>query len=152
MRRRLIHGALALMSGVVAFPSHAQPRQAPSAVEAEAQAFMKAYADDLRAHRREAIAARYSRKGAFFPAETAAPLSLEAIGNAYRGKGWKGPGTFEWRDLAYEVLSPDAVVITGSLLWGADSTVRTVAYTGVLVRESGALRIRVEHESPRPSK
>jgi len=150
MRRWWIHGAVALMSSAVAFPSHAQPRQAPSTVEAEAQAFMTAYADDLRAHRREAIAARYSRKGVFFPAEAAAPKSTETIVDAYRR--WKGPATFEWRDLSYEVVGADAVVVIGSFVWGSDSTERTISYTGVLVRESGGLRIRVEHESPRPGK
>lgn len=154
MRREVIMGVLLLVSAATIGQFSAQPVRSASQTEAGARAFMKGYEEDLREHRREALAARYSHKGAFLPSEASGtPLSFQAISDLYRGE-WKGPETFEWRDLSYEVLSPDAVVVAGSFLWREASASEAIAYSysNLFVREGGALRIRLEHEARKPIK
>lgn len=116
----------------------------------EAQAFMAAYADDLRAGNRAAIAARYHRGGAWRVGN--GEKSFEewtAIRDFYAGPNWSPPASFAWRALDYEALGRDAVVVTGLFDWGAAAgrPPATYSYTGLLVRQDGALRIRLEDES-----
>ena len=69
----------------------------------------------------------------------------------YRG-GWRPPASFDWQDLSYEAVGPDAVVVTGRFLWGVSATTRLpFSYTALLLRRDGRLRIRLEDESGRPA-
>lgn len=119
--------------------------------EAEGQAFMAAYAENLVAGDRAAIARRYSAEGAymngFSPKEHHA---LDAITRRYAGNGWTKPDAFAWRDLSYETLGVDACVVTGGFTWTQDGASGEYAYTALLRRENGTWRIRVEHENELP--
>jgi ketosteroid isomerase-like protein len=142
------------MRGAVAGLLMAAPAAAQPAVIAEAQAFMAAYAKDLAAGDRAAVAARYSRAGAY--ALGFAPKRFDAhavIVANYAGSGWQKPAAFAWRDLSYEPIGPDAVAVTGGFDWTAEQAGEPVrfAYTGILRREAGTLRIRIEHENPLPA-
>ena len=156
MRTYVVSSIAALLVGVTVNAGLARVGAASTTVEAEARAFMQGYGDDLRLHRREALVDRYSRRGAFFPSGSSGrPLSFEAIGVLYRSPSqWKGPGAFEWRDLSYEVLGSDAAVVVGAFLWRETSKPEATefSYSNLLVRESGRLRIRMEHEAAKARK
>jgi hypothetical protein len=119
--------------------------------EAEARAFMESYAQDLRAGAREAIVARYDPRGSYRVGngqKTFEPLdSTRAI---YMGP-WQPPAAFEWRDLSYEVISDDAVMVVGRFEWtDAQGRMLPISYTGLLLRQDGQWRIRLEDESVSP--
>lgn len=122
-------------------------------IEAEAREFMAGYARDLLAGDRPAIAARYARRGAYMMGagkkEFASPDSIRA---RYQGAQWNPPARFDWRDLSYEPVGPDAVLVSGRFDWttSAGQTL-PASYTALLVREDGGLRIRAEHEDIAPS-
>ena len=121
----------------------------PASVEGEAQAFMDAYGEELAAHEVAAIADRYDRRGAYFMGHGSKALSpFEAIRARYRDS-WEGPAAFEWHDLSFEVISPDAVVVAGRFSWTLADTLPplSMSYTGLLLRQDGGLRIRLEDES-----
>lgn len=120
----------------------------------EAETFMAAYAKDLAAGNRPAIAARYSRDGAHMLGFGPAKLRSHAdLVTRYASSEWQPAKRFAWRDLTYEVLGPDAVLVVGGFEWddGDGKPAGQFAYTGLLRRENGALRIRVEHENPLPA-
>jgi hypothetical protein len=54
-----------------------------------------------------------------------------------------------WKDVDYEALGADAVVIVGTGLWeyAKGKPPIAISYTSLLRRQNGQLRIRVEHES-----
>lgn len=119
----------------------------------EARAFMDAYARDLLAGDRAAVAARYDTAGAYFVGNGHKQFApYQAIRARYAGAEWAPPRSFEWRDLAYEVAGPDAVVVTGLFTWGTcpGAPPLVLSYTGLLVRRGGGLRIRLEDESVSP--
>ncbi|HEX2076698.1 MAG TPA: DUF4440 domain-containing protein [Longimicrobium sp.] len=115
--------------------------------EAEARAFMESYAQDLRTGAREAIAARYDRRGAYRVGGGEKTLEpLDSIRAGYTGR-WQPPTAFEWRDLSYEVLGDDAVMVVGRFEWTDQrGRVLPMSYTGLLVRQDGEWRIRLEDE------
>jgi len=119
-------------------------------IEREAQHFMDRYAADLRRHDRAAVAARYDRDGAMvtFNGERNAS-TFDEIGLRYREQ-WTGPVSFEWHDLAFELLGPDSVIVTGEFDWGAPNGIERYSYSGILQRQEGELRIRLEVESLLP--
>jgi hypothetical protein len=119
-----------------------------AAVEKELRAFYDAYADDLRQHRRDAIAARYDPRGAYLLGQGKKSLeSFVAIKERYLNK-WNGPKAFEWSDLSIEVLSPDAAVVVSRFEWHSQKgQVFDYSYTGVLIKRNGQWAIRVEDES-----
>ena len=122
---------------------------AEAVVVAEARAFMEAYGADLAAGRRAAIADRYDRRGVYFLGNGRKHLrSWAQIEQRYR-TGWQPPASFEWRDLSFEPAGPDAVVVAGTFVWGLGEGKgsETFSYTGLLVRQDGVLRIRLEDES-----
>jgi len=134
----------------------AEPREPP--IIAEARAFMAAYADALRAGDRTGIAARYDRRGAYFLGNGRKRFETQAqIQAIYASNDWQPPHRFEWRDLSFEPVGADAVVIAGQFAWtlAAGEAPMIFSYTGLLHRQDGALRIRLEDESfappPRPA-
>lgn len=147
---------LALLGGVGCTPAAtvgASSRAAAdsAALVAEARAFMDAYAADLRTGARERLAERYDPRGAWFVGEGRKELlPADSIRAMYRG-GWRPPVSFDWQDLSYEAVGPDAVVVAGRFLWGVSATERLrFSYTALLLRRDGRFRIRLEDESGRP--
>lgn len=113
--------------------------------------FMDGYAADLRAGDRAAIAARYSRSGAYLLGFEAKRLHTPAeIAARYAGPGWQKPDGFAWNDLTVETAGPDACLVTGGFTCTAKGRSAPAAYTGLLVREDGMLRLRIEHENLLP--
>lgn len=113
---------------------------------------MESYAQDLRDGDAEAIASRYSRSGAYRLGNgRKAFTTYDAIRASYVDR-WQRPLSFAWRDLSYEVVGPDPVAVLGRFRWGRADSLDTLhfSYTGLLVREDGELRIRVEDESMDP--
>ena len=149
---RFFAAILALL--VASAPLGAQPAApAEPPIVAEARAFMTAYADALRAGDRAGIAGRYDRAGAHILGNGRKSFETHAqIVAQYAGPDWQPPHRFEWRDLSYEPLGADAVVIAGLFAWtpraGAEPFI--YSYTALLRRQDGALRIRLEDESTRP--
>ncbi|HEY0243656.1 MAG TPA: hypothetical protein VGC52_13410 [Gemmatimonadaceae bacterium] len=121
------------------------------AIDIDAREFMAGYADDLRHGRRQSIIERYDRRGAYRVGEGEKNLeSWELIRAAYLTQ-WTPPARFAWRDLSYEVVSENAVIVIGLFEWGlADGRSLTFSYTGLLVRSEGELKIRLEDESMSP--
>lgn len=119
--------------------------------EKEIKEFFESYAEDLRQHRREAIANRYHSRGYFRMGNGNKRLvSFEDTRRRYLTT-WNGPKFFEWKDLSIEVLSSNNAVVVG--LFDIQATTGeklTFSYTGVLVKDSGQWRIRVEDESLSP--
>jgi len=148
--RALIPSIAMALAGCASIPPAAPPTVPVAAVEAEARAFMAAYADDLRQHDREGIAARYDPDGAWMIFDgqrefvSAADLRRDYL------EIWRGPESFAWRDLAFEVTGPDSVVVVGNFDWGGGGKVNAMSYTGLLRRRDGAWRIRLENEGPVP--
>ena len=120
-------------------------------IEDEARAFMLGYADDLRHGRRQAIVDRYDKRGAYRVGEGEKSLeSWELIRAGYLSQ-WTPPTRFAWRELSYESVTEDAVIVVGLFDWGlADGRKLSFSYTGLLVRQDGGLRIRLEDESMSP--
>lgn len=146
LRRAALH-ALALLLALAAAPAAAQ--SADSALVAEARAFMDAYGSDLRTADREAIGARYDRRGIQFMFNgVGQAVSWDSVAAQYRSR-WQPPAAFEWRDLVYVPAGPDAVVVNGNFLWTVTAGEEPLRfrYTALLVRQDGALRIRLEDES-----
>jgi hypothetical protein len=140
--------AALLVFFAAAAPLTAQPAEPP--VVAEARAFMISYAEALLAGDRAGIAARYDRRGTYFLGHGAKSFEeYPHIQGIYASDGWQPPFRFEWRDLSFEPVGADAVVIAGQFLWtpreGAQPL--TFSYTAMLHRQDGVLRIRLEDES-----
>lgn len=120
---------------------------------AEAKAFMAAYGEELKAGKRQEIANRYAPEGAYRVGGGGKEYrTFETIRAHYLGK-WKPPVRFEWLDLSYEVVGPNAVLVVGRFEWGLVDKTYPASYTGLLVRRGQSLRIRLEDEStgtPKP--
>lgn len=115
----------------------------------DAKAFMQAYAQDLNAGDRQAVADRYARRGAIMVSGGQREvLSFEQLRADYVIR-WQPPVAFEWRSLAYEAVGDRAVFVTGEFVWKAsrDKASATFGYVGLLVLEDGRLRIRLEDET-----
>ena len=126
----------------------AAPDSKPVDCGRDAPAFMAAYARDLSAGDRAAIAGRYSRSGAYSLGFGAKSLdSPEAITKRYAGPAWQKPDAFEWQDLSYEQLGPATCLVAGGFRWTKQGRTGTLAYTSVLRAEEGGLRIMLEHEN-----
>jgi hypothetical protein len=102
------------------------------------------------------IADRYDPRGAWLLGEGRKALHpADSIRARYRGP-WRPPASFEWRDLSFEAVGPDAVVVTGLFVWGVNAERRiTCSYTGLLLRHEDLyglrlFRIRLEDESCAP--
>ena len=125
----------------------AQPQAQPPVV-AEARQFMEAYGRDLARGDRKAISDRYDRAGAFFLVAGGREfVSHDALAKDYREK-WTPPVSFEWQDLHFDAIGDEAVVVNGRFVWGLKDRKQVFTYTGFLRRQEGALRIRLEDETP----
>jgi hypothetical protein len=99
LRAAIIAAIAIFLAACVPIPPDPAPRED---LVREARWFMDAYAADIRAGNREAIADRYDRRGAYFLGNGTKELaSFDAIRNDYL-TGWKPPADFEWFDLSYE--------------------------------------------------
>ena len=143
---------VSLGAGCAPAPGSPSPERT-SALVREAEAFMAAYANDLRTGARQNIVDRYDPRGVYFLGNGRKELvPLDSVRASYLGR-WRPPATFEWQDLSYEPAGPDAVVVVGRFVWGVDAERRfTYSYTGLLLRQDGRLRIRVEDESSAPQR
>jgi hypothetical protein len=115
---------------------------------------MDAYARDLLAGDRRAIAARYDRTGSYSLGNGRKEFTAyDSVVARYGGARWSPPASFEWRDLSFEALGPDAVVVAGRFVWGpaAGAPPMTFSYTSLLRRQDGEFRIRLEDESIDPA-
>jgi ketosteroid isomerase-like protein len=119
--------------------------------ESEIREFFNSYAEDLRLHRGDAIAARYDSRGYFRMGNgTKTLVSYEDNQKRYLNN-WAGPKSFDWKNLSIEVLSPDSAVVTALFDWQIGSSEsRLYSYTGLLTKQSGKWRIRLEDESGAP--
>ncbi|HEX2764377.1 MAG TPA: hypothetical protein VHM92_11135 [Allosphingosinicella sp.] len=156
MRRSIL--ALLLAAPAVAFsqappPLHVAPPQprAEAPIVGEARMFMARYAQDLLEGRRAELAGRYDRRGAWRVGPSKVVFEPWSTIEANYARRWSAPSSFEWQDLVYEPAGPDAVTVIGRFLWGPGPDGRKppvlFAYSALLVRQDGALRIRMEHES-----
>ncbi|HYH81557.1 MAG TPA: hypothetical protein VEX86_17260 [Longimicrobium sp.] len=127
-------------------------RAANDALVSQAEAFMASYATDLLQGRRDAIVARYDPRGAtMMGMGQKEVMTRDQIHQRYHGPRWNPPVSFAWRDLSYEVVGPDAVVVTGLFDWGISAERKEqLSYTGLLLRRDGRLMIRLEDESFAP--
>lgn len=120
----------------------------PQNREREVKEFYDSYADDLRQHRTEAIANRYDTRGYFSLGNGNKRLVPFDENKKRYMTQWTGPKSFEWKDLSFEILSPNSAVVVGLFDWTGTSGVKdTLSYTAVLTKQSGQWKIRVEDES-----
>jgi len=126
-------------------PSSGMTDEAASRLTREARRFMEDYGQDIRKNDGAAVAARYHPSGTYFKGGL---MEYNDIVSSYTGE-WEGPAAFEWRDLKIEILGPDAVLASGTGLWGREDTNTTmnVLYAAVLTRLDGKWYIRVEDET-----
>jgi hypothetical protein len=117
-------------------------------MERDIRQFYDAYAEDLRRHRTEAITMRYDSRGYFSMGNGSKRfVSFEDNKKRYMTQ-WTGPKNFEWRDLSFEVFSPNSVAVVGLFDWTSSlGGTNTYSYTAILTKQSGQWRIRVEDES-----
>lgn len=155
-RRFLLLSALCLCAFVVraqapANPSATagQPAGADAALLNEAKAFMADYGADLQRGDRAAVIARYDRNGVYEVRPASKVFTSHAAIAARYQNEWDKPGFFEWRDLSYEVLGQDKVLVTGLFAWAATPSSKPdiLSYVAILQRQDGALRIRLEAEA-----
>jgi hypothetical protein len=145
--------AAPVLTGTVIIAGEQPGAVVHSDVVEEARTFMEGYARDIRAGDRAAIAARYDRTGAYRLGNGHKEFQpYDSIVALYQRPGWSPPAAFEWHDLSFEGIGPDAVVIAGRFLWSepAVTTPVRVSYTALLRRQDGVLRIRLEDESADP--
>jgi hypothetical protein len=121
-------------------------------VESEVRTFFNEYGEDLRQHRREAIANRYDTAGYYRMGNgNKAFISFEQSKNRYLNR-WTGPKDFQWKNLSIEMLSSDAALVVGQFDWKlASGDSATYSYSGILKKKNGQWRIRMEDESSAPS-
>lgn len=152
---KLRYLTLALIFVIAAgvFSANAQSAATMSATEKSVRAFFDSYADDLRQHRREGIADRYDRRGAYLMGNGNKRLvPFEQIKDRYLTK-WTGPKAFAWQDVSVEVISKNAVAVLAKGEWTSDDgRTLVISYTGLLLKQKGEWRIRIEDESLAPPK
>jgi hypothetical protein len=117
-------------------------------VEREARALVQAWGEAIRAGDGPGLLAVYSKQGVSLVTKGRVDrLAFGDLESWYLGDA-VDPQDFVWEDLRMEVLSPDAVIVTGTFIlkWLENEGVRG-AEMALLVREEGRLRVRIEAES-----
>lgn len=149
---RVLAALLLILAGAIAAFAQS-PVRAMSATERSIREFFNSYAEDLRGHKRESIADRYDRRGVYMVGNGSKSLvPFDQVKERYMTK-WTGPKSFSWKDLSVEVVSKDAAVVTGLFEWQAASgATSNYSYTGLLIKQDGKWRIRLEDESTSPPK
>jgi ketosteroid isomerase-like protein len=119
----------------------------------EAEAFMADYARLLLSGDRAAIAALYDPDGAILVRNGQRIAASRAdMVQRYARESWQPPVTFAWRNLHFEAVGADAVVVLGEFAWGAGDLPRIGTYNALLRREEGRLFIRIEDEALLPNR
>lgn len=119
-----------------------------AAAERELREFFDSYAEDLRKHRSEAIADRYDSRGYYRMGNGTKQFVSFGDNKKLYTASWVGPKTFEWKDLSFDILTPESAAVTGLFEWqSSNGSKATYSYTGVLAKQTGGWRIRVEDES-----
>ncbi|HVQ57109.1 MAG TPA: DUF4440 domain-containing protein [Pyrinomonadaceae bacterium] len=153
---RILTASMLVLAGVIAAfsqpPAKSEKQQEMSATERSVREFFDSYAEDLRGSKREAIADRYDRRGVYMVGNGSKSLvPFEQVKERYLTK-WSGPKSFSWKDLSVEVISNESVVVTGLFEWQtAAGTTYNYSYTGLLIKQEGKWRIRLEDESTTPT-
>lgn len=120
-----------------------------AALIAEAQGFMDGYAAALLKGDPAEIAAHYDRDGVYEVRPASKRFTAyDALLPRYRDR-WSKPAFFEWRDLSYEVLAPDKVLVVGlfALSGSRSDEPQVQSFVAVLRRQDGRLRVRLEAEA-----
>jgi hypothetical protein len=124
----------------------------PADPGASAQELFAQYEAAIKAHRREAIARFYDVAGVVRVINgTTSRLSRAQLDSVYRTT-WTPPAFFAFDTLAYDVLDPGTVLVTGGFRWaraGASDTAHYL-YAAVLQAADSGMVIRFEHETLRP--
>ena len=113
---------------------------------------MARYEQDLRDRNREAIIARYDPQGVFLLGDgSKAFWSRDSVASFYRSH-WSGPEFFEFVNMTYDSLGPEALGVIGQFRWKAADQPDTslFSYTAILIRRDGRLYLRIENESTGP--
>lgn len=128
----------------------AQTVRSEATMLADAKSFMASYAEDLQAAKRDAIVNRYDARGFYRLGEgRKAFVSYEELKKQYMER-WRPPVAMAWRDLSYEVIGTEGVLVMGLLDWETSPENKTTfSYTGMLTYQDGVLKLRLEDESRR---
>src|SRR6266849_10564540 len=149
----IVAGFLAVVAACNRQPPRSTDRPSEDLLRSAVQ-FYDAYSQDARAHRREKLAQYYAPSGALIVlAGQRRFYSRAAIDSFYRGT-WQGPAYFAWDTLAFDTLSSNLVLVTGRFRWLARGTTDTTRYiyASILQMVDSDLAIRVEQETPAPSR
>ena len=119
-----------------------------ASIEKELRDFYDAYAEDLLKGRGEAIANRYDSRGYYSLGNGNKQFFTASEARTRYTTRWSGPKGFAWKDMTFEVLSPDSASVVGLYDWETPTGDKgTLSYSAVLVRSAGKWGIRVEDES-----
>lgn len=147
--RSTVMAALAAILFTNGFAS-AQTVRSEATILSDAKSFMASYAEDLLAGKRDVIVNRYDARGSYRLGEgRKAFVSPEELKKQYRER-WLAPIAMAWRDLSYDVIGREAVLVMGLLDWETSPDNKTTfSYTGLLTYQDGVLKLRLEDESRR---
>ena len=147
--RNIAMSALATILFTNGFAS-AQTVRSEATILSDAKSFMASYAEDLLAGKRDVIVNRYDARGSYRLGEgRKAFVSPEELNKQYRER-WLAPIAMAWRDLSYEVIGTEGVLVMGLLDWETSPDSKTTfSYTGLLTYQDGVLKLRLEDESRR---
>ena len=101
---------------------------------------MAAYANNLNSANRTAIIQRYDPRGPLTTWEWQKNFSSQNETAAIYLEKWSPPSSFNWHDLSYEVLGPEAIVVTGLFNWVANQwrkKKRTYSYSSLVLLQNG---------------
>jgi hypothetical protein len=149
MKGRFALVVMLALTHMTTSPRGTGAQKAPDLV-AQARVFMQDYERDLSAFDVDAIVARYDPRGAvvMVDGQGGARTSAE-IGKVYRSVA-KGPSRFAWKDLVFEQVAPDAIMVRGGFSYqlSASSPEMLFTYLAVLLGGRDGLYIVLEREAP----
>jgi len=151
LKRLSIDGLFAACVMLFATPTNSIAQDEAETVDpivAEAEAFYAGYAADLLAGNREGLADRYSDAGNYFLGNGRKTfLTHEIMTSVYTSDTWNAPEEFEWVDMSFEAVGPDAVMVLGQYNWIRETRDWTFSYASMLLRKDGEWKIRFEDQS-----